>query len=67
MANRPGRTLVALGATGRFSTSIAAETNADGRVELFGVNSSGCPYHRWQTAIGGPWSGWEQFDGLLRH
>ncbi|MBO0657118.1 hypothetical protein J1792_31660 [Streptomyces triculaminicus] len=35
-------------------------------IELFGVNSGGSPYHRRQTRIGGPWSGWERFDGLLR-
>ncbi|MBO0654465.1 hypothetical protein J1792_17255 [Streptomyces triculaminicus] len=39
--------------------------NADGRLEIFGTNSAGNIYHRWQTAIGGPWSAWEQFDGAL--
>ncbi|WP_371648187.1 MULTISPECIES: tectonin domain-containing protein [unclassified Streptomyces] len=46
--------------------AVAAETNADGRMELFGVNSAGSIFHRWQmTPAGGSWSGWEQFDGAL--
>jgi hypothetical protein len=38
---------------------VAAEENADGRIELFGVNGAGGVYHRWQTAPNSAtWSGW---------
>ena len=40
-------------------------SNADGRLELFGVNSAGAVFHRWQTSPGGAWSAWGQFDGAL--
>ncbi len=47
--------------------SLAAETNADGRVELFGVNTAGQIWHRWQTTAGSDsYSAWIQLDGLLR-
>jgi hypothetical protein len=31
--------------------------NADGRLEVFGVGSSGTIWHTWQTQPGGPWVG----------
>jgi subtilisin family serine protease len=47
--------------------SLAAETNTDGRVELFGVNSAGQIWHRWQTSAGADtYSMWSQLDGTLR-
>ena len=53
-------------AVGRLS-SLAAETNADGRVEVFAVNAAGQIWRRWQTAPGaGTYSPWVQLDGLLR-
>jgi Tectonin domain/Right handed beta helix region/PASTA domain len=46
--------------------AVASETNADGRVELFGVNATGTLWHRWQLAAGSEtWSPWAQLDGLL--
>ncbi|MDX3455703.1 amidase, partial [Streptomyces sp. ME02-8801-2C] len=47
-------------------TQVAAETNADGRIELFGVNSAGQVWHRSQSTPGGGWASWIQFDGALR-
>jgi hypothetical protein len=32
--------------------SMAVETNADGRIEIFAVNTSGFLWHRWQTTAG---------------
>lgn len=47
--------------------SLAAETNSDGRVELFGVNTAGQLWHRWQTTAGSDtYSPWTELDGLLR-
>jgi len=47
--------------------SLAAETNADGRVELFAVNTTGQIWHRWQSSAGSDgYSAWIQLDGLLR-
>jgi hypothetical protein len=46
--------------------SVASDTNADGRVEVFGVNGAGQIFNKWQTAAGGPWSaGWNPFAGTL--
>ncbi|MGK5640666.1 hypothetical protein ACSNOK_20475 [Streptomyces sp. URMC 126] len=36
---------------------VAAQTNADGRVELFGVDGGGAVFHCSQTSPGGNWSG----------
>jgi hypothetical protein len=45
---------------------VAAETNSDGRVELFGINSAGGIYHRWQTAPNSDsWSDWVNIPGWL--
>jgi hypothetical protein len=45
---------------------VAAETNADGRVELFGINADGGIYHRWQTAPNSStWSPWANIPGTL--
>jgi hypothetical protein len=45
----------------------AAVTNADGQVQLFGINSVGALFHRQQTApnatdpsVDGAWTGWDQ-------
>ena len=43
---------------------VCVETNADGRVELFGVNRAGVPFHRSQTSAGSSsWSAWAQLPG----
>jgi hypothetical protein len=49
-----------------FLSQVAAETNADGRVELFGVNHAGQIYHRVQSRAG-DWTGssWLGVDGQL--
>ena len=39
-------------------------TNCDGRQEAFEV-SSGVLLHRWQTSVGGSWSGWYSLGGYL--
>jgi hypothetical protein len=53
-------------AVGRLR-SLAAETNADGRVGVFAVNAAGQIWRRWQTAPGAAtYSPWVQLDGLLR-
>ena len=42
------------------------ETNADGRLELFGVNTAGQPFHRWEESPGSDvWSPWAGLDGRL--
>jgi hypothetical protein len=47
--------------------SVAAQTNADGRIELVAVNTAGQVWRRTQTAPGGMVYGpWAQLDGLLR-
>jgi hypothetical protein len=47
--------------------SVAAETNYDGRVEMFGVDRIGAIYHRWERTPGdtNSWSPMAQFDGQL--
>ncbi|MER6434361.1 hypothetical protein ABT272_42975 [Streptomyces sp900105245] len=42
---------------------VAAETNDDGRVEIFLTDASGLVWHRWQLTAGGNWSDWSSFDG----
>jgi acyl-CoA thioesterase FadM len=37
---------------------LAAGTNADGRLEVFGIGPTGIPLHNWQTAPNGGWGGW---------
>lgn len=44
--------------------SLAAETNADGRLELFGVTRVGEVVHRWQIGPGA-WSAWSHLPGGL--
>jgi hypothetical protein len=52
---------------GTVLRSVAAETNADGRVELFGVSTTGQIWHRWQVIAGvSSYSSWFQLDGQLR-
>ena len=48
-----------------LGSSIAVAPNQDGRLELFGVNSAGDVFHRWQLSPGGAWSAWSQMDGGL--
>jgi hypothetical protein len=49
-----------------YLAAVASETNADGRVEIVGVNAAGTIWHRWQLAAGADsWSPWTQLDGLL--
>jgi hypothetical protein len=43
--------------------SLAATTNRDGRVELFGIATSGVVEHQWQTSPGGAWSLWVSMGG----
>jgi hypothetical protein len=47
--------------------SVAAETNRDGRVELFGVSAAGALWHRSQVTPGGDWSAWAQLSGSVRN
>jgi hypothetical protein len=48
---------------GNFAT-IAAQTNANGQIELFGVSKFGKISHRWELTPGtGSWSAWESFGG----
>jgi len=47
-------------------TAVASETNADGRIELVGVNKTGSIWRRSQlAATSDSWSPWTQLDGLL--
>ncbi|EMF01335.1 hypothetical protein J7W19_31150 [Streptomyces mobaraensis NBRC 13819 = DSM 40847] len=48
-----------------YGSSIAAARNADGRLELFGTDSTGGVWHRRQVSPGAGWTGWEKFDGSL--
>ena len=50
---------------GRGFTNIAADTNADGRVEVFGVGLNGAFSHMWQATPGGAWSPWTPIVGGL--
>lgn len=46
--------------------SVAADTNADGRVEVFAVDGAGHLFSKWQGTPGGDWSaGWHPWDGEL--
>jgi metallophosphoesterase (TIGR03767 family) len=49
--------------------AVAAATNADGRVEVFGVDPDGAPWHRWQLTAGADgdpgWSAWTRLPGTL--
>jgi surface antigen len=49
----------------QMGSSIAAARNVDGRLEIFGTNSAGNIYHKWQTSPGGGWSAWYQIEGGL--
>lgn len=47
---------------GTFST-IAAQTNGAGLIELFAADAGGNVYHRWELAHNtGSWAPWEYFD-----
>jgi len=46
--------------------SVAADTNADGRIEVFAVDGAGHLFNKWQGTPGGNWSaGWHPWDGEL--
>jgi len=45
--------------------SVAAETNANGSIELFGAKATGVVGHRWQKLKGGGWTGWNDFPEPL--
>jgi hypothetical protein len=46
--------------------SLAAATNADGRIEVFGIDRTGAIFHSWQLGDEfGSWSGWATMDGQL--
>ena len=48
-------------------TQIAAGVNANGEVELFGVNAAGQVWDRRQTdAAAGTWAAWHLLDGTLK-
>lgn len=50
---------------GTLST-IVAQTNGHGLIELFGVDAAGTVYHRWElTHNTGSWSSWVGFDAWL--
>ena len=45
---------------------IAAATNTDGRLEVFGVNADGTPFHRWRPSdFADVWSAWAPLPGRL--
>ena len=46
--------------------SFAVAANADGRLELFGRDSTGALSHTWQTSPGGGWSPWASLGGQVR-
>lgn len=50
---------------GHDIVKLAAERNADGRLNLFAIGGDGVLYGRYQTAIGGGWNpdGWGSFGG----
>jgi len=49
---------------GPLNGAEAAVTRADGRVELFAIDSAYHVQHRWQTTPGGSqWTAWTQLDG----
>jgi hypothetical protein len=54
-----------------YLTAISASATADGRLELFGVNTrvpateNNNVFHRWQTTPGGSWTAWEHLGGYL--
>lgn len=49
-------------------TTIAAEANGQGLIEVFGVDEAGRVFHRWQlSANSDSWSAWVEFGGSLSH
>jgi hypothetical protein len=53
----------------RFAGSfddLAAQTNADGRMEVFGVAPDGAVSHKWQRSAGDAFSSWTPIGGTLR-
>jgi hypothetical protein len=46
------------------TSTIAAQTNGNGLIQLFGANTAGRLQHRWELAHNtGSWSPWEDFHG----
>ena len=48
---------------GGWASQITVGSNADGRLELFGIGSNGAVYHDWQVVPNGGWSGWYGLGG----
>jgi hypothetical protein len=42
---------------------LGINTNADGRLEVFTIDSQGALWQIWQTSPGGGWSHWSSLDG----
>jgi hypothetical protein len=42
---------------------VVPGSNADGRIELFGIAADGSVWHTWQTAPNNGWSEWTVMDG----
>ena len=56
--------------TGPEPNTVSVARNADGRLEMFGVNThmpdgSNNVFHAWQTSPGGAWQGWASIPGYL--
>ncbi len=45
------------------SPNPGTANNADGRLEVFGVGSTGSLWHVWENSNNGPWSSWANFGG----
>ena len=48
---------------GSLTGGLSAVTNRDGRVEVFGIATSGVVEHQWQKTPGGAWSAWTSMGG----
>ena len=44
---------------------VAAASNADGRLEVFGVGTDNALWHDWQITPNGGWSGWNSLGGIV--
>ncbi|MBS2539840.1 DUF1906 domain-containing protein, partial [Catenulispora sp. NF23] len=44
-----------------LASSVATGRHADGRLEVFAVMSDGSVQNRFETSVGGAWSGWNAF------
>jgi metallophosphoesterase (TIGR03767 family) len=48
-----------------FVTSVTAETNADGRIDVFALNAHGEIWLRYQVTPDGDWSGWHSLYPMM--